>query len=63
VPFAFALYDQLVVDRAFGGDFKTWDVLVDPYPGAPHKAFKLLDDAMATHRKGGPSVAAASAAH
>jgi nitrite reductase (cytochrome c-552) len=53
---AFALYDQVVVDRAFGGrfvnkegkagltrmggDFKIWDVLVDQYPGEPHKAFK-----------------------
>ncbi|CAD5375005.1 Cytochrome c-552 [Rubrivivax sp. A210] len=53
---AFMLYDQLVVDRAFGGrfvnkqgreglaraggDFKIWDVLVDQYPGEPHKVFK-----------------------
>lgn len=53
---AFMLYDQLVVDRAFGGrfvnkagreglarmggDFKLWDTLVDLYPGEPHKAFK-----------------------
>ena len=53
---AFALYDQVVVDRAFGGrfvnkegkkglataggDFKIWDVLTDLYPGEPHKAFK-----------------------
>ncbi len=53
---AFMLYDQLVVDRAFGGryvnkdgragltraggDFKIWDTLVDQYPGEPHKAFK-----------------------
>ena len=53
---AFALYDQVVVDRAFGGrfvnkegkkglamtggDFRIWDVLVDQYPGEPHKAFK-----------------------
>jgi nitrite reductase (cytochrome c-552) len=53
---AFALYDQVVVDRAFGGrfenkdgkaglsrmggNFKIWDVLVDAYPGEPHKAFK-----------------------
>jgi nitrite reductase (cytochrome c-552) len=53
---AFALYDQVVVDRAFGGrfenkegkaglarmggNFKIWDVLVDVYPGEPHKAFK-----------------------
>ncbi len=53
---AFALYDQVVVDRAFGGryvnkdgkeglaraggDFRIWDVLIDQYPGEPHKAFK-----------------------
>jgi nitrite reductase (cytochrome c-552) len=53
---AFALYDQVVVDRAFGGrfqnkegkaglarmggNFKIWDVLKDEYPGEPHKAFK-----------------------
>ena len=53
---AFALYDQVVVDRAFGGrfvnkqgrrglataggDFKIWDVLIDSYPGEPHKVFK-----------------------
>ena len=53
---AFALYDQVVVDRAFGGrfenkegkdglarmggNFKIWDVLIDEYPGEPHKAFK-----------------------
>lgn len=53
---AFALYDQVVVDRAFGGryvnkdgkiglaraggDFKIWDTLSDLYPGEPHKAFK-----------------------
>ncbi|HSO08254.1 MAG TPA: ammonia-forming cytochrome c nitrite reductase subunit c552 [Pelomicrobium sp.] len=53
---AFALYDQLVVDRAFGGrfadkrgwqslaqgggNFKIWDVLEDLHPGEPHKAFK-----------------------
>ena len=53
---AFALYDQVVVDRAFGGrfvnkegkaglarmggDFKIWDALTDLYPGEPHKAFK-----------------------
>ena len=53
---AFALYDQVVVDRAFGGrfenkhgwqflaqpggNFKIWDVLVDQYPGEDHKAFK-----------------------
>jgi formate-dependent nitrite reductase cytochrome c552 subunit len=53
---AFALYDQLVVDRAFGGrfenkegwaglgqwggNFKLWDVLTDKFPGQDHKAFK-----------------------
>lgn len=53
---AFALYDQVVVDRAFGGrfankdgkaglarmggNFNIWDVLVDEYPGEPHKVFK-----------------------
>ena len=53
---AFALYDQLVVDRAFGGRFqnkegwqflgkdggnvKIWDYLEDQYPGQDHKAFK-----------------------
>ncbi len=53
---AFALYDQLVVDRAFGGrfenkegwrglaraggSFKIWDTLEDKYPGQDHKAFK-----------------------
>jgi formate-dependent nitrite reductase cytochrome c552 subunit len=53
---AFALYDQVVVDRAFGGrfqnkegkagltrmggNFKIWDVLIDEFPGEPHKAFK-----------------------
>lgn len=53
---AFALYDQVVVDRAFGGRFvdkegksgltrmggnlKIWDVLKDEFPGEPHKAFK-----------------------
>jgi nitrite reductase (cytochrome c-552) len=53
---AFALYDQVVVDRAFGGrfqnkegkqglarmggNFKIWDVLTDEFPGEPHKAFK-----------------------
>jgi nitrite reductase (cytochrome c-552) len=53
---AFALYDQLRVDRAFGGrfvnkdgkaglarmggNFKIWDVLKDEFPGEPHKAFK-----------------------
>jgi nitrite reductase (cytochrome c-552) len=53
---AFALYDQFVVDRAFGGrfvnkegrsglaraggDFKLWDVIVDQFPGEPHKVFK-----------------------
>ncbi len=53
---AFALYDQVVVDRAFGGRFKNnegwqflgqaggnlkiWTVLEDEFPGEPHKAFK-----------------------
>ena len=53
---AFALYDQLVVDRAFGGrfknkegwqflakdggNFKIWSFLEDQYPGQDHKAFK-----------------------
>jgi nitrite reductase (cytochrome c-552) len=53
---AFALYDQVVVDRAFGGrfknkegwqflakdggNFKIWGVLEDQYPGQDHKAFK-----------------------
>jgi len=53
---AFALYDQLVIDRAFGGrfqnkegwrfltkdggNFKIWDYLEDQYPGQDHKAFK-----------------------
>ena len=53
---AFALYDQLVVDRAFGGRFenkkgwqglalpggnvKLWDTIDDKFPGEPHKAFK-----------------------
>ncbi|HEX4884649.1 MAG TPA: ammonia-forming cytochrome c nitrite reductase subunit c552 [Casimicrobiaceae bacterium] len=53
---AFMLYDQFVVDRAFGGrfenkegwrglakfggNFKVWDVLEDKYPGQDHKAFK-----------------------
>ncbi len=53
---AFALYDQVVVDRAFGGrfrnkegwaflgqaggNFKVWDKLEDQYPGEDHKAFK-----------------------
>ena len=53
---AFALYDQVVVDRAFGGrfqnkdgkaglarmggNFRIWDVLVDEFPGEAHKAFK-----------------------
>jgi formate-dependent nitrite reductase cytochrome c552 subunit len=53
---AFALYDQLVVDRAFGGRFenkkgwqglalaggnaKLWDTIEDKYPGEPHKVFK-----------------------
>jgi nitrite reductase (cytochrome c-552) len=51
----FALLDQLVVDRAFGGRFapkngwqyltqsgavKIWDLLEDKYPGEDHKAFK-----------------------
>ena len=53
---AFALYDQLVVDRAFGGrfenkegwrglakaggNFRIWDVLEDKYAGEEHKTFK-----------------------
>ncbi len=53
---AFALYDQVVVDRAFGGrftnkegkagltrmggNFNIWDVLKDEFPNEPHKAFK-----------------------
>ena len=53
---AFALYDQVVVDRAFGGrfknkegwqflaqeggNFKIWDYLRDEFPGQDHKAFK-----------------------
>jgi len=53
---AFMLYDQFVVDRAFGGryvnktgyeglsrmggDFKLWDAITDLYPGEPHKVFK-----------------------
>ena len=53
---AFALYDQVLVDRAFGGrfvnkegksglaqmggNFRIWDVLKDEYPGEPHKSFK-----------------------
>ena len=53
---AFALYDQVVVDRAFGGRYKAksgwefltqpggnfgiWSVLDDQYPGQDHKAFK-----------------------
>ena len=53
---AFALYDQVVVDRAFGGrfsnkegkagltrmggNFNIWDTLKDEFPGEPHKAFK-----------------------
>jgi nitrite reductase (cytochrome c-552) len=53
---AFALYDQVVVDRAFGGrfqnkegwkflgkdggNFRIWDYLEDQYPGQDHKAFK-----------------------
>ena len=61
---AFALYDQLVVDRSFGGryvdrlgreslaraggDFKIWDVLVNQYPGEPHKAFRPGTAAAAT---------------
>ncbi len=51
----FALMDQLLVDRAFGGRFepkngwqyltlsgpqKVWDVLEDKYPGQDHKPFK-----------------------
>ncbi len=53
---AFALYDQLVVDRAFGGRFENklgwaglaqpggnfllWDTIYDKYPGEPHKVFR-----------------------
>lgn len=53
---AFALYDQVVVDRAFGGrfknksgwefltqpggNFKIWSVLEDEFPGQDHKALK-----------------------
>ncbi|MDP1900280.1 MAG: ammonia-forming cytochrome c nitrite reductase subunit c552 [Rubrivivax sp.] len=53
---AFALYDQVVVDRAFGGrfvnkdgwqflaqpggNFDIWTLLEDQYPGQDHKAFK-----------------------
>lgn len=53
---AFALYDQVVVDRAFGGRFKNkegwefltkaggnfriWDYLVDQFPGQDHKPHK-----------------------
>jgi formate-dependent nitrite reductase cytochrome c552 subunit len=53
---AFMLYDQYVVDRAFGGrfenkegwrglakaggNFKVWDVVEDKYPGEDHKVFK-----------------------
>jgi len=53
---AFALYDQVVVDRAFGGrfknkegwqflakaggNFKIWNLLEDQYPGQDHKTFK-----------------------
>lgn len=51
----FALLDQLLVDRAFGGrfaykegwrglalsgDLKIWDVLEDKFPGQEHKVFK-----------------------
>jgi formate-dependent nitrite reductase cytochrome c552 subunit len=52
---SYALIDQLLVDRSFGGryeakggwqylassgDQKLWDVLEDKYPGQDHKAFK-----------------------
>ena len=52
---SFALLDQLLIDRAFGGRYspksgwqylslsgavKVWDVLEDKYPGEDHKAFK-----------------------
>jgi nitrite reductase (cytochrome c-552) len=53
---AFALYDQIVVDRAFGGrfenkegwrglakpggNFKLWDAVEDKFPGEDHKALK-----------------------
>ena len=53
---AFALYDQVVVDRSFGGrfknkegwqfltqpggNFKIWSFLDDEFPGQEHKAFK-----------------------
>jgi formate-dependent nitrite reductase cytochrome c552 subunit len=53
---AFALYDQVVVDRAFGGrfrnklgweflgqaggNFKIWEFLEDQFPGQDHRAFK-----------------------
>lgn len=52
----FALLDQLIVDRSFGGrfqykngwqgltetgDLKLWDVIEDKYPGQDHKPFKL----------------------
>lgn len=52
---SFALIDQLLVDRSFGGRFspkagwqylslsghvKLWDVIEDKYPGQDHKAFK-----------------------
>jgi len=53
---AFALYDQVVIDRAFGGrfqnkegwqfltqpggNFKIWTYLEDQYPGEDHKSFK-----------------------
>ena len=51
----FALLDQLLVDRSFGGrfaykngwqglaatgDLKLWDIIEDKYPGQDHKAFK-----------------------
>jgi hypothetical protein len=51
----FALLDQLIVDRSFGGrfaykngwqgltetgDLKLWDVIEDKYPGQDHKPFK-----------------------
>lgn len=52
---SFALLDQLLIDRSFGGRFspklgwqyltlsgnhKVWDVLEDKFPGEEHKAFK-----------------------